>query len=136
MSLFQAIDDPIQGAPTALCGPREAFYLIAPASCSPVLNAVQPEFTFHRSLYHWLALALSASDITERGLAAFEFLHYGTHTLTWPAMHSVVAQAVAAGFHVSDPSDAAHAVQRAARAKAVAAPSYERQPTRAARVMK
>ena len=113
MSLFLAVDDTDQGAPLARCGPREAMCLFAPDSCASIPNSVPPLLTFSRSHYTWLALCLAGSDDSDEAVAALSQFMYGTHTLTWAAMHSVVAQAVNAGFMVVNPSDIVHAIKSA-----------------------
>ena len=113
MSLFLAVDDVDQGAPLARCGPREAMCLLAPDSCASIPNSLPPLLTFSRSHYTWLALCLAGSDDSDEVVAALSQFMYGTHTLTWAAMHSVVAQAVNAGFMVVNPSDIVHAIKSA-----------------------
>ena len=113
MSTFLATDDANQGALLARCGPREVFYLLAPDSCSQVPNTVPPEFTFSRSHYAWLSWCLLATDDSDETIAAMNQFTYGTHTLTWAAMHHIVAQAVNAGFSVPNPTDILRAVKSA-----------------------
>ena len=113
MALFQAHDDPQQGAPLAICGPREFMCLVAPDSCVLVPGSVPPIWSFNRFDYTWLALALCTSGDARQDNGYLDSFYYGTHTLTWAALHSIVMQAVGAGFSVDQPFDIAHAVRTA-----------------------
>jgi len=48
MAQYMATDDGNLGAPHAVGGPREAFCLIAPASCNSVVGSVPPVMSFNR----------------------------------------------------------------------------------------
>ena len=112
MTVFSAVDD-AQGAPIATCGHLEAAIVLAPTSCLFVAGSVPLAFTFNRSDYTWLALALSAHDDSGAPAATLDTVFYGTHTLTWVAMHGAVERAWLAGFRVAAPSDFEAAVKAA-----------------------
>ena len=113
MAAFQATDDPLNGAPLALCTANDAFRLLAPASCVLRAGAGVPSYTFHRHDYHWLAISLSRCDEISSGDHSLDPVLFGTHVLSWDAMHQAVSTAVAAGFTVLLPSDASTAVKSA-----------------------
>ena len=113
MAAFQATDDPLNGAPLALCSANDAFRLLAPASCDLRAGAGPPQYSFNRHDYHWLAICLSRCDEIGFDVHPLDHVHVGTHVLSWDAMHQTVATAVAAGFAVSPPSDVFAAVKAA-----------------------
>ena len=113
MVTFTASDDPRLGAPYALCALSDAFRSLAPASCTAVVGSVPPQFSFHRSDYHWLAISLASCEQLGPGDHALDHVFYGMHVLRWEAMHSIVATAIAAGFDVVAPSDIVAAVKAA-----------------------
>ena len=111
MALYAATDDNNLGAPHALGGPREAFCLIAPASCNAVVGSFPPMLSFNRFDYTWLALTLAACDCVEGVPSFLDLVFVASHTLTWDAVLNTVAQAVNAGFTIAQPADVAHAVK-------------------------
>ena len=113
MALFQATDDPNRGAPYAICGTRDIMFLLAPTSCVLVPGSVPPLVTFNRYDYFWLSLCLSSSADAVVGSAPLDAVSYGTHVLSWAAMHAIVAQAVSSGFSVVNPTDMFSAVKQA-----------------------
>ena len=100
MSLFLANDDPATGAPNAIGDQRETMCLLAPLSCTPIPGSAPPALSFHRIHYTWLALSLASSGDGDTPASFLENFYYGTHTLTWPAMHAIISRAIASGFNV------------------------------------
>ena len=111
MSVFLASDDAVRGAPTAVGGPREAFVQLAPASCTVVPNSAPPEYHFNRHDCAWLALCLASADDGTGTYAHLDAFAYGTHTLSWAAIHAIMSQAIYSGFSIALPTDVDSAVR-------------------------
>ena len=111
MAQYLATDDGNLGAPHAVGGPREAFCLIAPASCNSVLGSVPPTMSFSRFDYTWLAVCLAACDCSDGVPSFLDSVFVASHTLAWSAVLATVSQAVSAGFSILQPSDVSHAVK-------------------------
>ena len=111
--MYRAQDDPVLGAPHALCAANDPLRLLAPFSCTLVAGAVPPQYSFHRHHYHWLALSLARCDASDCPDHPLESVVYGEHTLRWDTMYEIVSRAMAAGFSVPAPTDITFAVQSA-----------------------
>lgn len=85
--------------------------LLAPLSCTPIPGSAPPALSFHRIHYTWLALSLASSGDGDTPASFLENFYYGTHTLTWPAMHAIISRAIASGFNVPGATDIVHAVK-------------------------
>jgi hypothetical protein len=97
----------------ALGGTNDAMVALAPASCVAIPGSVPPQYSFDRHDYFWLAMSLSAYNVANAPGLSLDYVHYGTHTLTWQSMHDVLAAALAAGFDVPAPFDISVAVRAA-----------------------
>ena len=113
MALLLAHDDVVLGAPVATCSSRDAMPLLAPASCVSVPGSVPPVVQFDRHDYAWLALCLASCDDLDVFPHPLDSFYYGTHTLTWAAMHAVVFAAITGGFSIPNPSTILVAVKAA-----------------------
>lgn len=113
MASFRSQDDPRRGAPYSLCAQDDVVRLIAPLDVLSVQGSLPPSFSFHRHDYFWLSLALTACEESALPASSLESFYFGTHTLSWPAMHLILQTAVSAGFSVPAPSDFASAVKAA-----------------------
>ena len=115
MALARARDHPVLGAPAALCNSDDVMVAFAPASCVAVPGSMPPQYSFDRHDCFWLAMSLSAYVSNAPG-RSLDYVHYGSHTLTWQSMHEILGAALAAlaaGFAVPAPFDIAVAVQAA-----------------------